>query len=280
VAVGVIPTILGGPVFAIMLSILFLIGYREYLTLAALIGTRPIASGYLVLPFFAALPFFGLSAIGILGICAIAVALPLSVALRRASYQEDGLLIDWALSVAGTLYLGIPLASGVATRIEPGQLTNQWLSDIAATASLDWGAAPRGLAWMLTFILVTWLGDTGAFLIGRRWGKHLLLPTISPKKTVEGAVGGMIASALTAAIAVAAFGLGISPVIGAAIGAILGVLGQIGDLTESLMKRQAGVKDSGTFIRGHGGVLDRIDALLVVLAAGWYVSLAIDRWQT
>lgn len=280
VVVGIIPTIMGGPVFATMLLLLCLIGYHEYLSLAGVIGTRPIASGYLVLPLFALLPFFGWSASGLLGAGALAVGLPLAIAVRRASYQDQGPVIDWALSAAGTLYLGIPLASGIAMRLEPGHVSREWLSELASISSLSWGAAPRGLAWTLTLILLTWLGDTGAFLIGRTWGKHLLFPAISPKKTVEGAIGGMLASALTAALAVYVFGLGVSPLLGAIIGAVVGLLGQAGDLAESLMKRQARVKDSGTFIRGHGGVLDRIDALLVTLTAGWYMTLAIDRWFT
>ncbi len=280
VIVGIIPTVMGGPVFATMLFLLCLIGYREYLSFAGLIGTRPIASGYLVLPLFALLPFFGWSAGGLLGAGALAIGLPLAVAIRRASYQDQGPVVDWALSSAGTLYLGIPLASGIAMRLEPGHVSREWLSELASISSLSWGAAPRGLAWTLTLILLTWLGDTGAFLTGRAWGKHLLFPTISPKKTIEGAIGGMLASALTAALTVYVFGLGVSPLLGAIIGAVVGLLGQAGDLAESLMKRQAGVKDSGTFIRGHGGILDRIDALLVTLTAGWYMALAIDRWFT
>jgi phosphatidate cytidylyltransferase len=105
-----------------------------------------------------------------------------------------------------------------------------------------------------------------------------LIPAVSPKKTVEGAVGGVIASSITAMIAGTAFGLGVPLIILAGVGLILGGLGQMGDLAESLMKRQAGVKDSGTFIRGHGGVLDRVDALLITLAAGIYVTAAVDRW--
>lgn len=278
VIIGIVPTVIGGPVFAFVLFLLCVIGYREYLSLAGLIGTRPIASGYLILPVFALAALYDADSWALLGAVAMAVGLPLAIGIRRASYQEQGPIIDWALSAAGTLYLGIPLAAGIALRGAPGTVEQEWFGNLAKVASAGWDPSARGLAWLLVIILLTWLSDTGAFLIGRTWGRHRLIPAVSPKKTVEGAVGGVIASSITAMIAGTAFGLGVPLIILAGVGLILGGLGQMGDLAESLMKRQAGVKDSGTFIRGHGGVLDRVDALLITLAAGIYVTAAVDRW--
>ena len=116
-----------------------------------------------------------------------------------------------------------------------------------------------------------------AYLVGRAVGRRPLIPRISPKRTVEGAVGGLAGSASTGALCVALFGLGISPVIGFVLGALLGVIGQLGDQVESLLKRQASVKDSGSLIPGHGGMLDRIDALLFTLPAGWITATLVDR---
>ncbi len=278
VVIGIVPTIIGGPVFAATLLLLCVIGYREFLSFAGLIGIRPIASGYLVLPVFALTAVFDWGSTGLLGASALAVGLPLAIAIRRATYQEQGPIIDWALSAGGTLYAGLPLAAGLSLRFSGGDVGREWLSDLATFAAGNWDAAPRGLAWTLSIILLTWLGDTGAFLVGWTWGRHALIPAVSPKKTVEGALAGVVASAVTAIIAGIAFGLDVPwPVLGIA-GLLLGALGQVGDLAESLMKREAGVKDSGTFIRGHGGVLDRIDALLVTLTAGVYVAAAIERW--
>ncbi len=104
-----------------------------------------------------------------------------------------------------------------------------------------------------------------------------MLPRVSPKKTVEGSIGGLVGSALAGGIGSAVFGLGVSPWVGTAVGLGLGLVGQIGDLGESLLKRQVGVKDSGALIPGHGGVLDRIDALLFALAVGWPLVHVIDR---
>lgn len=119
---------------------------------------------------------------------------------------------------------------------------------------------PNGM-WLLTsVILITKLGDIGAYLVGSRWGRHALLPRVSPKKTVEGSLGGLAASVIGALLCKGV--LGFEYVHCAAVGLCLGILGQLGDLSESLMKRDCQVKDSGVLFPGMGGVLDVVDSLL------------------
>ncbi len=129
---------------------------------------------------------------------------------------------------------------------------------------------------LILFTLVAvYFGDTLAFYVGRTWGKRKLAPRISPGKTVEGglgAVGGSIAGAL---ISKFIFFSALSPVHAAILGAAIGVLGQLGDLWESLLNRSAQVKDSGTLIPGHGGLLDRIDSVLFACPLVYYYSLAV-----
>jgi phosphatidate cytidylyltransferase len=123
--------------------------------------------------------------------------------------------------------------------------------------------------WLLLFALViTWAGDTGAYFAGRAFGSHLLAPHLSPKKTWEGSLAGMVCSILVAIV----FRRWLHAPVGFLIGmAIAGnVAGQIGDLLESAYKRSAGVKDSGALLPGHGGVLDRIDALILAIPVVWY----------
>jgi len=119
-----------------------------------------------------------------------------------------------------------------------------------------------GLAILFLLLASTWLGDTGAYFSGRLFGKHRMSPLISPKKTWEGLFGGLIFS-VVGAVVVALIGLhGANLLEVALLGALVDVSGVLGDLAESLVKRAFGVKDSGTIMPGHGGILDRIDSVL------------------
>lgn len=127
-------------------------------------------------------------------------------------------------------------------------------------------------SWLLIAIMaVVWVSDTAAFFCGRRFGRHKLAPSISPAKTWEGVWGALISVAVYAGILIAFFPAVLPATYrGAAFVAaalVLAILGIVGDLFESQMKRYAGVKDSGSVLPGHGGILDRIDALMPVLAA-------------
>ncbi|MEE9133714.1 MAG: phosphatidate cytidylyltransferase [Gemmatimonadota bacterium] len=137
----------------------------------------------------------------------------------------------------------------------------QWLRAIDGTVP-SW----RGAAIIFLPVGITWLGDTAAYFVGRAVGRHKLAPTISPKKTWEGAVAGFLATVVGAALWVAltqplvSWTMTLLEVVG--LGAAVAVAGQIGDLFESRFKRDCDVKDSSNLLPGHGGVLDRLDALL------------------
>ena len=121
---------------------------------------------------------------------------------------------------------------------------------------------PLGFWWVFLALTVTWANDTGAYFAGRGFGKHKLYPRISPSKTWEGAIGGSLASIVGACV-VQHFFLTTLPLPGAmVIGAGAAILGPLGDLSESMVKRAYGAKDSGRLLPGHGGLLDRLDALL------------------
>lgn len=119
-----------------------------------------------------------------------------------------------------------------------------------------------GVEWILLLVSVTWLGETAAYVVGSTVGRHRLAPVISPRKTVEGAVAQLAVSVLAALAAPAWFFPSLSTGGAVAVGALLGIVGQAGDLVESAIKRSVGTKDTGRLIPGHGGMLDRVDSLL------------------
>jgi phosphatidate cytidylyltransferase len=145
----------------------------------------------------------------------------------------------WAMGLAGALYIGMPF--------------NYYL--------LLYTSKPNGLVWTLFTILAIVVSDAAALLVGSRIGRRPFFRTVSPSKTVEGAIAGVVGAVLVMLLGVSAV-LGLSPVHAVVIGVLIGVSAEIGDLVESQMKRIADVKDSSHLIPGHGGVLDRLDSIL------------------
>jgi phosphatidate cytidylyltransferase len=135
--------------------------------------------------------------------------------------------------------------------------------------------SPFGDELVIFLVGVTWIGETTAYLVGSAIGRHKLAPVISPKKTVEGAVAQVVASVLAAAFLGAWLLPQCATGVTVAAGMLLGVVGQVGDLAESVIKRSVGTKDTGRLIPGHGGVLDRIDSLLFNLPAFYYFTLLV-----
>ena len=174
-----------------------------------------------------------------LGMFAALLLIPASYVFGKKPLEDS--LPSSAIAVLGTTYVG--MLSGSLIRLRH-----------------DFPADGPKLVFFL--LLVVWLGDTGAYYVGKNLGKHKLSPRISPKKTVEGLIGGITASVITAVVIHFTF-FEKFPLHHAIIaGAILSVSGVIGDLAESMWKRSADVKDSGTLLPGHGGFLDRFDSIL------------------
>ena len=131
---------------------------------------------------------------------------------------------------------------------------------------------PNGQHLVFYLLLLVWSGDTGAYYIGSLFGKHKLAPLVSPKKTLEGAAGGLVASLLASCVAKWTF----LPLLGYGdcfvLGILLATIAQLGDLCESMLKRGANVKDSGTILPGHGGILDRLDGVMFAAPVLYYYS--------
>jgi phosphatidate cytidylyltransferase len=280
VAVGLVAILVGGPIYALVFTALCAASYREYLALAALLTrigpVRRIGrAGYAIVAALGAAAFAGAGDIALFAVVALAVMLPLALALSCSATPNTA--ICWALAAAGSLYLGLPAYAAVALRSFAGDVSSQWLTRVTNDLALGWEPFPRGAAWVLTVVVTTWAGDSCAYLSGRSLGAHKLAPRLSPNKTIAGAAGGLLGAMAASWFIVTRCGLG-SWWVGILVGALLGIAGQIGDLSESLLKRQAGVKDSGNVIPGHGGLLDRIDALLFAFPTGLVLAATVERF--
>jgi phosphatidate cytidylyltransferase len=176
---------------------------------------------------------------------ALAILLFASLCWHVLRDRSSSRLENWLLPVGGALYIG-------------------WMGGHLLLVR----ALPQGAYWLFVVLAMTMLADTSAFFVGRTWGRHRLAPSISPNKTWEGLIGGIVAAVMGGSLLVALKGM--NWVHGAALGVLLSTLPVFGDLGVSMIKRQVGVKDSGNLIPGHGGALDRVDALLLTGAVGYY----------
>jgi len=169
--------------------------------------------------------------------------------------------------VGGPLYVGFLLAHALMLReITGGGPESGSSPDAVSVMSFH-----LGRSWLLFAILVTFATDTGAYLVGRTVGRHPMAPVISPNKTWEGSLGGFAAAVGAALLLGLVFDLGIPAWQQVVIGAVVGVVTQLGDLLESKLKRIAAVKDAGSIIPGHGGLLDRLDSILFAIPAVYYL---------
>jgi phosphatidate cytidylyltransferase len=192
-----------------------------------------------------------------------AIVASLSVELPRRNRQNS--LVHWALTLAGATYVGWTLAHFVLLRaidhpLDPGAL-------------LGFLRLEAGAAWIVFVVTITLISDTAAYFVGRALGRHRMAPYLSPKKSWEGAAGGLIGATITGMLLIPLLGLPITLAAGALLGAVGSVAGQIGDLAESLIKRQVNIKDSGHIIPGHGGILDRLDSHLFTGPVLYYLII-------
>ncbi|MFH1169060.1 MAG: CDP-archaeol synthase [Chloroflexota bacterium] len=183
----------------------------------------------------------------------LASAMVLSLIVMVLSRQRDGVFVNWAWTMVGMLYAGWLLSYLVALRLEAGR------------------------SWLFLALFATFGSDTAAFFVGRALGRHRLAPRISPAKTWEGAVAGVFGAILVSLLFTlpTPVALPLSYWQAALLGLLVSVFGQFGDLAESLLKRNVGVKESGWLMPGHGGLLDRMDSVVFAGVAVYYFFLII-----
>jgi phosphatidate cytidylyltransferase len=205
----------------------------------------------------------------------------MSAVASLATYVAEG-----DARVLMTTIIAVPLLGPLLTLVRPGDMKSAALRATAMGFGPLYIGVPLtllalmrrdlhgdGPAYVVLTIMFAWFGDTGGYFAGRFLGRHKLYEAVSPKKTVEGSIGGLAGSVFGAMLAHFWFLPSLSLPHGIILGLVAGALGQAGDLGESLLKRSTGVKDSGAIVPGHGGILDRVDALLVTSAVTFLYSI-------
>ncbi len=241
-------TVAGGLVFAVAMIGVGVLCLREYLSLTG--EMRPVKrAAYVAVPALILAAHFG-TAFNVLLI--LAASFPVLFALGADRHHRDGITMSMGVTLLGIVWIGIPLVHAVLLRDLP-----------------DHGAA------LLVDVLVgTFAADTGAYATGRMFGSHKIAPTLSPNKTLEGLLGGFVIGTMAFWFA-GLYQDWLSGVDALIIGAAVAAIAPVGDLFESMLKRDLGKKDTGTLFGPHGGILDRLDAVFFTVVVGYYLSIQL-----
>lgn len=257
----------GEPLVSIVVMLAAVLALHELYGIFQIGGHAPRRlSGYLSVVLFVLAAVIGTRTDRDLAGNALAGAIMVSLGWEVMRGDRQGQLINWALTLSGAAYVGWTLAHFVLLR----DLNHPLQTNILSFLRFD-----AGVIWIVVVFVITIASDTSAYFVGRRFGRHRMAPYVSPNKTWEGSIGAAVAAMTAGALSVVLFGLPIAWAGGVLLGLIGSVAGQIGDLAESLIKRQIGVKDSGNLIPGHGGLLDRIDSLLFTAPVIYYLAVLL-----
>jgi phosphatidate cytidylyltransferase len=241
-------TVVGGLVFAIAMIGVGVLCLREYLAMTA--AARPIPrAAYLAVAALILAAHFG-TAFNVLLI--LAAAFPVLFFFGADHQHRDGITVSMGVTLLGIVWIGIPLVHAVLLRDLPH----------------------HGAALLIDVLVGTFAADTGAYATGRMFGSHKIAPSLSPNKTLEGLLGGFLIGTMAFWFA----GLYQDWLSGAdalIIGAAVAAVAPIGDLFESMLKRDLGTKDTGTLFGPHGGILDRLDAVFFTVVVGYYLAVQL-----
>jgi phosphatidate cytidylyltransferase len=241
-------TIAGGIYFALAMILIGTLCLREFMTITG--EMRPIQrAAYLTVPALILAAHFG-SAFNVLLV--LAASFPVIFAFGVDRRHREGIVGSMGVTLLGIIWIGIPLVHAVLLRDLPN----------------------HGAALLVDVLVGTFACDTGAYATGRMFGAHRIAPSLSPNKTLEGLVGGFLIGTMAFWFA----GLYQDWLSGAdalIMGAAIAAIAPVGDLFESMLKRDLGRKDTGTLFGPHGGVLDRLDALFFTIVVGYYLAIQL-----
>jgi phosphatidate cytidylyltransferase len=248
IAFAITITVAGGLVFTIAMIGVGVLCLREYLTMTA--AVRPIQrAAYVAVPALILAAHFG-TAFNVLLI--LAAAFPVLFFFGADRHHRDGITMSMGVTLLGIVWIGIPLVHAVLLRDLPD----------------------HGAALLIDVLVGTFAADTGAYATGRMFGSHKIAPSLSPNKTLEGLLGGFLIGTMAFWFA-GLYQDWLSGVDALIIGAAIAAIAPVGDLFESMLKRDLGTKDTGTLFGPHGGILDRLDAVFFTVVVGYYLSVQL-----
>jgi phosphatidate cytidylyltransferase len=241
-------TVAGGLVFAIAMIAVGVLCLREYLAMTA--AARPIPrAAYVAVTALILAAHFG-TAFNVLLI--LAAAFPVLFFFGADHEHRDGITVSMGVTLLGIVWIGIPLVHAVLLRDLPH----------------------HGAALLIDVLVGTFAADTGAYATGRMFGSHKIAPSLSPNKTLEGLLGGFLIGTMAFWFA-GLYQDWLSGVDALIIGAAVAAVAPVGDLFESMLKRDLGTKDTGTLFGPHGGILDRLDAVFFTVVVGYYLAVQL-----
>jgi phosphatidate cytidylyltransferase len=248
IAFAIAIAVAGGIVFAVAMIAIGIVCLREYVEMTA--DARPLAiPAYLAVTALIVAAHFG-TAFNVLLI--LAASFPLLFFFAAKDQRREGVTVSLGVTLLGIFWIGIPLVHAVLLRDLPA----------------------HGAGLLVDVLVGTFVADTAAYATGRMFGSHKIAPTLSPNKTIEGLVGGFLIGTMGFWFA-GLYQNWLSGVDALIIGAAVAAIAPVGDLFESMLKRDLGTKDTGTLFGPHGGILDRLDAVFFTIVVGYYLSVAL-----
>jgi phosphatidate cytidylyltransferase len=241
-------TVAGGLVFTLAMIAVGMLCLREYLAMTG--EVRPIQrAAYVAVPALILAAHFG-TAFNVLLI--LAASFPVLFLFGADRHHRDGITMSMGVTLLGIIWIGIPLVHAVLLRDLPD----------------------HGAALLIDVLVGTFAADTGAYATGRMFGSHKIAPSLSPNKTLEGLLGGFLIGMMAFWFA-GLYQDWLSGVDALIIGAAVAAIAPVGDLFESMLKRDLGTKDTGTLFGPHGGILDRLDAVFFTVVVGYYLAVQL-----
>jgi phosphatidate cytidylyltransferase len=248
IAFAIAIAVAGGIVFAVAMIGIGVVCLREYVAMTE--ASRPLAiPAYVAVAALVVAAHFG-TAFNVLMI--LAASFPLLFFFGARSHRREGVTVSIGVTLLGIVWIGIPLVHAVLLRDLPN----------------------HGAGLLVDVLVGTFVADTAAYATGRMFGSHKIAPSLSPNKTIEGLIGGFLIGTMGFWFA-GLYQDWLSGVDALIIGAAVAAIAPVGDLFESMLKRDLGTKDTGTLFGPHGGILDRLDAVLFTIVVGYYLSVAL-----